>query len=112
MLICWFFGRFGYSIFWIVIFVILNTIKSKLWQQRQRRVIALQQAAMKEKEVILAQLRDLPAWVQFPDTERVEWMNKVIFQLWPYIGEYSKKFIKDIVEPQIKAHMPNMLKSF
>lgn len=25
----------------------------------------------------MAQLQDLPAWVQFPDTERVEWMNKV-----------------------------------
>lgn len=32
-------------------------------------------------QVILAQLQDLPAWVQFPDTERVEWLNKVCFQL-------------------------------
>lgn len=31
----------------------------------------------KEREVIMAQLQDLPAWVQFPDTERVEWINKV-----------------------------------
>uniref|UniRef100_A0A915HL53 SMP-LTD domain-containing protein n=1 Tax=Romanomermis culicivorax TaxID=13658 RepID=A0A915HL53_ROMCU len=112
LLTCWTLGRFNYSIFWVIIFIIFNTVKSKLWQQRQKRVIALQHAAMKEKEVILAQLKDLPAWVQFPDTERVEWMNKVIFQLWPYIGEYSKWFIKEIVEPQIKAHMPNMLKSF
>lgn len=27
----------------------------------------------------MAQLKDLPAWVQFPDTERVEWLNKVIY---------------------------------
>lgn len=70
-------GQYEFSMMWILVFVILNVVKSKLWKERQRRVIALQQTALREKEVVMAQLKDLPAWVQFPDTERVEWMNKV-----------------------------------
>uniref|UniRef100_A0A1I7TLX6 SMP-LTD domain-containing protein n=1 Tax=Caenorhabditis tropicalis TaxID=1561998 RepID=A0A1I7TLX6_9PELO len=60
----------------------------------------------------MAQLQDLPAWVQFPDTERVEWMNKVIHQLWPYVGEYTKTFMNDFIIPQVKAQMPGMFKNF
>ncbi|VDK38589.1 unnamed protein product [Gongylonema pulchrum] len=66
----------------------------------------------KRSSVILAQLQDLPAWVQFPDTERVEWLNKVILQLWPYIGEYSKYFMREYIEPQVKSQLPAVFRSF
>lgn len=39
-------------------------------------------------------------------------MMQVIMQLWPYIGEYSKAFIAEFVEPQVKASLPGMFKSF
>lgn len=78
MMACYFLGRFNYSSAWIVILVGLNFLKSAMWRAREKRLMALRQTAVKEKEVILAQLQDLPAWVQFPDTERVEWINKVL----------------------------------
>ena len=28
--------------------------------------------------------RELPAWVTFPDFERVEWVNAMITQIWPH----------------------------
>jgi hypothetical protein len=28
--------------------------------------------------------RELPAWVTFPDFERVEWVNAMIAQIWPH----------------------------
>ena len=28
--------------------------------------------------------RELPAWLSFPDFERVEWLNSVLAQLWPH----------------------------
>lgn len=52
MTTCWGIGRYGYSYAWIGVFVILNYIKSKLWRHREKRVLALQTAAMKEREVI------------------------------------------------------------
>ena len=39
-------------------------------------------------EVILARVKDLPAWVFFPDFERVEWLNRALDQLWPSIGHF------------------------
>ncbi|EPB72803.1 C2 domain protein [Ancylostoma ceylanicum] len=75
-------------------------------------LIGLRATATRERDVVMAQLQDLPAWVQFPDTERVEWMNKVIHQLWPYIGEYAKVFMADFIIPQVKAQMPSMFKNF
>ncbi|VDD92038.1 unnamed protein product [Enterobius vermicularis] len=60
----------------------------------------------------MAHFQDLPAWVNFPDTERVEWINKVILQLWPYVGEYAKKFLHEFIVPQMRAQLPSFLKSF
>ncbi len=34
-----------------------------------------------------AKVSDLPRWVFFPDTERVEWINRVLRQLWPKARE-------------------------
>ncbi|VDM85348.1 unnamed protein product [Strongylus vulgaris] len=107
-----FLGALGYSYFWIIVVVALTVTKSYLWKQREKRLIALRTTATRERDVILAQLQDLPAWVQFPDTERVEWMNKVIHQLWPYVGEYAKVFLTDFIIPQVKAQMPSMFKNF
>ncbi|CAD6188572.1 unnamed protein product [Caenorhabditis auriculariae] len=86
--------------------------KTYLWKKKERRLLALRVAAIREKEVVMAHLQDLPAWVQFPDTERVEWINKVILQLWPYIGEYGKFFMNDYILPQVKSQMPSMFKNF
>lgn len=112
MYVCYFCGHWNCSSWWIVLLVLLHLLSSLFWKGRQKRVIALQQAALFEKETVLDQLRDLPAWVHFPDTERVEWINKVINQLWPYITEYARHFIKQIVEPQLVSHLPKPLKHF
>lgn len=81
MTVCYGLGRYGYSFAWIGLFIILNFLKNKLWKQRQKRIMQLKAAAQYEREVVTAEwdgrLQDLPAWVQFPDTERVEWINKV-----------------------------------
>ncbi|KAK6741216.1 hypothetical protein RB195_009214 [Necator americanus] len=105
-------GSLGYSYLWIIIIIALSVTKSYLWKKREKKLLGLRATAIRERDVVMAQLQDLPAWVQFPDTERVEWMNKVIHQLWPYIGEYAKVFMTDFVIPQVKAQMPSMFKNF
>ncbi|KAK6100352.1 C2 domain family protein [Brugia pahangi] len=109
---CFLLGYYQFSFGWILILVTLNGLKSYMWRQREKRLLGLRQAALREREVILAQLQDLPAWVQFPDTERVEWLNKVILQLWPYITEYSKYFMREYIEPEVKSQLPAIFKSF
>jgi Ca2+-dependent lipid-binding protein len=46
----------------------------------------------------------LPSWVNFPDKERVEWLNKIIKQLWPYLSIYLKKTIIENIEPIINQY--------
>ncbi|KAM9409287.1 uncharacterized protein esyt1b isoform 2-T2 [Pholidichthys leucotaenia] len=47
--------------------------------------------------------RELPAWVNFPDVEKVEWLNKVLQQVWPFVdmGDKAMKVVG------IKAHTEN-----
>uniref|UniRef100_A0A915K8U5 SMP-LTD domain-containing protein n=1 Tax=Romanomermis culicivorax TaxID=13658 RepID=A0A915K8U5_ROMCU len=92
--------------------IIAHCIACYLWKIRQTKRIALQQAASWEKDLILTHLKDLPSWVHFPDSERVEWINKVIYQLWPNIARFANRFIKNVIEPEIKAHLPSPLHLF
>ncbi|KRZ16180.1 Dimethyladenosine transferase 1, mitochondrial [Trichinella zimbabwensis] len=112
VLICWAIGRTDCSIFWILALLGLVLLRSHLLRQRSRRIRAHQVTALQEKEVIVTQLKDLPTWVQFPDVERVEWINRVIAQTWPGIANFAKDFLKENIEPQIKDNLPSVFRSF
>nr|XP_020457949.1 extended synaptotagmin-2 isoform X2 [Monopterus albus] len=45
---------------------------------------------------------DLPPWVHFPDVERVEWLNKAVKQMWPYICQFVEKVLHETIEPVVK----------
>ncbi|XP_023181692.1 extended synaptotagmin-2 isoform X3 [Xiphophorus maculatus] len=45
---------------------------------------------------------DLPPWVHFPDVERVEWLNKTVMQMWPYICQFVEKLFREMIEPAVK----------
>ncbi|CAN9512254.1 unnamed protein product [Ophioblennius macclurei] len=47
--------------------------------------------------------RDLPAWVNFPEVEKVEWLNKVLQQVWPFVGQYLEKLLVETIAPSIRA---------
>ncbi|CAJ1082069.1 LOW QUALITY PROTEIN: extended synaptotagmin-2 [Xyrichtys novacula] len=51
---------------------------------------------------------DLPPWVHFPDVERVEWLNKTVKQMWPFICNFVEKLFHETIEPAVKesnAHL-------
>ncbi|XP_073156433.1 synaptotagmin-3-like isoform X1 [Henckelia pumila] len=43
-------------------------------------------------------LLELPRWVTSPDFERVDWLNKFVLHMWPYIDKASCKIIKSSAE--------------
>nr|XP_046239960.1 extended synaptotagmin-1 isoform X2 [Scatophagus argus] len=47
--------------------------------------------------------RELPAWVNFPDVEKVEWLNKVLQQVWPFVGQYLEKLLVETIAPSIRG---------
>ncbi|XP_038551560.1 extended synaptotagmin-1 [Micropterus salmoides] len=52
--------------------------------------------------------RDLPAWVNFPDVEKVEWLNKVLQQVWPFVGQYLEKLLVETIAPSIRGSSPHL----
>ncbi|TKS77599.1 Extended synaptotagmin-1 [Collichthys lucidus] len=54
-------------------------------------------------ESVFRAKRDLPPWVNFPDVEKVEWLNKILQQAWPFIGQYLEKLLLETIAPAIRA---------
>ncbi|XP_062338234.1 extended synaptotagmin-2 isoform X2 [Osmerus eperlanus] len=51
---------------------------------------------------------ELPPWVHFPDVERVEWLNKTVKQMWPYICQFVDKLFRETIEPAVKGANPHL----
>uniref|UniRef100_A0A8C4C1H2 Extended synaptotagmin-like protein 1a n=1 Tax=Denticeps clupeoides TaxID=299321 RepID=A0A8C4C1H2_9TELE len=70
---------------------------------REQKQARLQSAMyLQEDAGVFRSQRDLPAWVNFPDVEKVEWLNKVLRQAWPFIGQYVEKLLVETVAASIR----------
>ncbi|TSZ54736.1 Extended synaptotagmin-1 [Bagarius yarrelli] len=91
-------------------------------EARLRSAIQLLTEEQESSNSVYGSRKDLPAWtyfliqpkqnetlftyipqVNFPDVEKVEWLNKVIQQAWPYIGQYLEKLLTETIAPSIRA---------
>ncbi|KAM8822501.1 extended synaptotagmin-2 isoform 3-T3 [Spinachia spinachia] len=103
-------GYFEFSFSWLLIGLVVffwwrrNTARK---HGRLSRAFAfLEQEERSVKESLATS--DLPPWVHFPDVERVEWLNKTVKQMWPYICQFAEKLFQDTIEPAVKqsnAHL-------
>ncbi|KFD57760.1 hypothetical protein M513_01430, partial [Trichuris suis] len=112
LFVCWLFGRLGFSVVWLFAFLCLNVAKKLLREEKDQRLIVHQTLTVQEKETVKAKLKDLPPWVQFPDVERVDFLNTFIAQAWPGICDFASRFLKEQIEPQIKENLPRSFRSF
>ncbi|XP_049603687.1 extended synaptotagmin-2 [Syngnathus scovelli] len=51
---------------------------------------------------------ELPSWVHYPDVERVEWLNKTVKQMWPFICQFVDKLFRESIEPAVKGAHPHL----
>ncbi|QQP51087.1 Uncharacterized protein FKW44_012312, partial [Caligus rogercresseyi] len=58
-----------------------------------------------EREALECRFSELPAWVQFPDVHRVEWLNKMLSITWPHISYFSDHFLRHSVEPMARESL-------
>ncbi|KAL1497143.1 hypothetical protein ABEB36_008149 [Hypothenemus hampei] len=95
-----------WSFAWLICPLALLVIRDQWKESRSHRRQAAKTAALSsEKEVVLARLNDLPAWVFFPDIERAEWLNRIIKQLWPTVNIYVKQIVRDTIQPILKTSL-------
>uniref|UniRef100_A0A8C0K2M9 Extended synaptotagmin-3 n=1 Tax=Canis lupus dingo TaxID=286419 RepID=A0A8C0K2M9_CANLU len=97
-------GYLGLSITWLLLGALLW-----MWWRRNRRgklgrLAAAFQFLDNERQFISRELRGqhLPAWIHFPDVERVEWANKIISQIWPYLSMIMENKFREKLEPKIR----------
>ncbi|XP_053508211.1 extended synaptotagmin-2 [Ictalurus furcatus] len=98
-------GYLGFSFSWILI-----SLAVLFWLRRNQgaRISGVNKALafFQHEETAVKQsfpTSELPPWVHFPDVERVEWLNKTVHQMWPYICQFVDKLFRDTIEPAIKG---------
>ncbi|KAH8406683.1 hypothetical protein KR222_003005, partial [Zaprionus bogoriensis] len=95
-------GYMGWSVAWLIAPVILHVAREQMAKTSQKkRDIAKASALASEKDVILARIDELPAWVYFPDVERAEWLNKILKQVWPNANHFARTLVKETIEPNV-----------
>ncbi|XP_027492931.1 extended synaptotagmin-3 [Corapipo altera] len=98
-------GYLGLSGSWVLLALALWLCWGHNRRGKRDRLAAAFALLEDEREAVCRGLaaRHLPAWVHFPDVERVEWLNKVLVQAWPYFGTIMEKTFKEVLEPKIRA---------
>ncbi|XDV46022.1 hypothetical protein PO909_014004 [Leuciscus waleckii] len=100
-------GYFGFSISLVLLGLLVYTGWKHSRDGKQARLLSAMYLLENEQDVIPTRVfrskRDLPAWVNFPDVEKVEWINKILQQAWPFIGQYLEKLLVETIAPSIRA---------
>ncbi|XP_030027057.2 extended synaptotagmin-1 isoform X4 [Manduca sexta] len=101
-------GYMQWSVAWLIGPVILSVLRDQWRKENEyRRNLAKVAALSSEKDVVLARLNDLPAWVFFPDVERAEWLNRILLQVWPNVNHFAKNLLKESIEPAVAESLAN-----
>jgi hypothetical protein len=55
---------------------------------------------------LYAVLGGVPPWVSFQDREKVDWLNTMLAELWPFYDKAIAKAVRDAVEPLMMQYKP------
>lgn len=98
-------GYLGLSISWVLLCMVMATWWKKNRQWKDSRIGTAIDFVDNEALVVNKELQgalQMASWVHFPDVEKVDWVNKVLAQAWPFFGMYMEKFLKDNIQPAVR----------
>ncbi|CAN1775839.1 SYT3, partial [Linum perenne] len=52
-----------------------------------------------DRESLVEVLSEIPMWVKHPDYERMDWMNRLVYDMWPYLDKAICGMISSILNP-------------
>ncbi|XP_051552773.1 extended synaptotagmin-2-like isoform X2 [Myxocyprinus asiaticus] len=98
-------GYLEFSFSWIlIVLAVLFWLKRNQGSRFARVNQALAFLEQEDRVISQASQRsELPPWVHFPDVERVEWLNKTVQQMWPYICQFVDKLFRETIEPAVQG---------
>ncbi|KAL2457825.1 Synaptotagmin-2 [Forsythia ovata] len=59
-----------------------------------------------DSDVLQKLLPEIPLWIKNPDYDRIDWLNKLVELMWPYLDKAICKTVKKIAEPIIAEQIP------
>ncbi|CAI0445306.1 unnamed protein product [Linum tenue] len=59
-----------------------------------------------DDETLQRMFPEIPPWVKNPDHERMDWLNKFIEYMWPYLDKAICKTVQEIAKPIIAEQIP------
>uniref|UniRef100_A0A671VZA3 Extended synaptotagmin-like protein 3 n=1 Tax=Sparus aurata TaxID=8175 RepID=A0A671VZA3_SPAAU len=104
-------GYLGLSVSWVLLCMMMVTWWKKNRQWKDARIGTAIDFVDNETQVVHKELESALQMVHFPDVEKVDWVNKVLQQAWPFFGMYMEKLLKENIEPAVRLSNP-ALKTF
>ncbi|KAG3291640.1 extended synaptotagmin 1, transcript variant X1 [Ictidomys tridecemlineatus] len=105
-------GAVGLSVGFVLFGLALYLGWRRVRDEKERSLRAARQLLDDEERLTAKTLymshRELPAWVSFPDVEKAEWLNKIIAQVWPFLGQYMEKLLAETVAPAVRGSNPHL----
>ncbi|KAG7233894.1 hypothetical protein INR49_006456 [Caranx melampygus] len=102
-------GYLGFSISWVLLCLMMISWWKKNRQWKDCRIGTAIEFVDNEKHKIDEELKSglqMASWVHFPDVEKVDWVNKVLVQAWPFFGMYMDKLLKENIQPVVRLSSP------
>ncbi|KVI05223.1 C2 calcium-dependent membrane targeting [Cynara cardunculus var. scolymus] len=98
-------GAFGFGIGIVVgivigFFLFIKTQSSDVQTPEIKPLVEQDEASLQRM------FPEIPVWVKNPDHDRVDWLNKFIELMWPYLDKAICKTIQTTTEPIIKEQTP------
>ncbi|XP_067331679.1 extended synaptotagmin-2-A-like isoform X1 [Channa argus] len=103
-------GYFEFSFSWVLIGLAALFYWRKNHSYKDYRVNRAL-AFLEHEDKVVSQTvshTELPPWVHYPDVERVEWLNKTVKQMWPFICQFLDKLFRETIEPAVKGAHPQL----
>ncbi|KAM6918444.1 extended synaptotagmin-2-A [Xenentodon cancila] len=103
-------GYFEFSFSWVLIGLAMLFYWRKNYSSKDYRINRAL-AFLEHEEKAARQTvptTELPPWVHYPDVERVEWLNKTVKQMWPFICQFVDKLFRETIEPAVRGANPHL----
>ncbi|KAH7433635.1 hypothetical protein KP509_07G078600 [Ceratopteris richardii] len=97
------FGLFGFGI-GIVFGLVCGYFIFIYWQSTEVKEPIIKPLGELDSESIQKLLPEIPLWVKNPDYDRVDWLNRFVGELWPYLNKAICKIIKETTKPMIDEY--------
>ncbi|XP_073289992.1 synaptotagmin-2-like [Primulina huaijiensis] len=98
-------GVFGFG-FGITVGLVLGYFLFIYYQPSDVKDPQIRPLVEKDSKSLQKLLPEIPLWIKNPDYDRIDWLNKFIGYMWPYLDKATCKMAKKIVEPIIAEQIP------